>query len=149
MRHGYSGKKLSRNTNERKNLIRNLTRSLILHGAIKTSKAKAKVTQVQIEKLITKAKKNSEASFRDIVSETGDRKIASQLVEMSKTRFSGRTSGYTRIIKLGRQQGDATEVVLLSFVDELVEQEVITPGKKTEKKVAPKKETTKKTKSKI
>src|ERR1700690_4115445 len=144
MRHSYFGKKLSRNTNERKNLIRNLLRSLILHGAIKTSKAKAKAIQGQMDKLITKAKKGSQADVRNIEMQFGDRKIVSKLVEMSKTRFFGRTSGYTRIVKLGVQRGDATEVVLLSFVDEVVEQEVIKPAKtkvaKTEeiKKTVPK-----------
>jgi large subunit ribosomal protein L17 len=144
MRHSYFGKQLSRNTNERKSLIRNLLRSLILHGAIKTSKAKAKATQIQIEKLITKAKKGTQADIRHVVSELGDRKIASLLVEMTQTRFSARTSGYTRIIKLGKQQGDATEIVLFSFVDELVVQEVVKPEKKVEEKKEVKKEVKKK-----
>jgi large subunit ribosomal protein L17 len=134
MRHNYSGKQLSRNTNERKNLIRNLLRSLILHGAIKTSKAKAKVAQVQVEKLITKAKKGTVADVRNVTSETGDRTITKQLVDMAQTRFSARTSGYTRIVKLGKQRGDATDIVLLSFVDEKVEQEVIKPEKKSKEK---------------
>jgi large subunit ribosomal protein L17 len=136
MRHGYSGKQLSRNTNERKNLIRNLVRSLILHGAIKTSKAKAKVTQRSVEKLITKAKHGSEADIRGVSGETGDQKITKKLVEMSKTRFAIRTSGYTRIIKLGKQQGDASEQVLLSFVDEEVVQEIVKPAKKVVSKEA-------------
>ncbi len=131
MHHKVFGKKLSRNTNERKNLLRNLMRSLIIHGKIKTTKAKAQASRSEVERLITKAKKGTEFMRRQVLSALGDRIIVDQLMEMAKTQFSGRNSGYTRIVKLGMRSGDASEMVLLSFVDEKVEAEVIAPAKKT------------------
>ena len=134
MRHNVYGKQLSRNTDERKRLIRNLMVSLIEHGAVKTSRAKAQAVRSEIEKMITKAKKGTDFSKRDLVAHLGDRVIAQTLIEMSGTRFAARTSGYTRIIKLGKRVGDATEEVLFSFVDEAVTQEVIAPKKANDTK---------------
>jgi large subunit ribosomal protein L17 len=143
MRHHYFGKQLSRNTDERKRLIRNLSNSLITIGMITTSKAKAFAIRASVEKHITKAKKNTEVSRRQILSDLGDRRIVDRLIEMSKVRFSSRNSGYTRITKIGPRRGDATEMVILSFVDEEVKTEVIKPEvKKSTSKVA--KETEKK-----
>ncbi len=133
MHHGIFGKKLSRTANERKALIRNLMRSLVLHGSIKTTKAKAQAARSEIEKLITKAKKNTDAAKRDVLAHLPDKKVVKQLYAMVETRFAGRNSGYTRIVKLGVRTGDASEQVVLGFVDEEVKTEVVTP-KKTDKK---------------
>lgn len=132
MHHGIFGKKLSRTANERKALIRNLMRSLILHGSIKTTKAKAQAARSEIEKLITKAKKNTDAAKRDVLAHLPDKKVVKQLYSMVDTRFAARSSGYTRIVKLGVRAGDASEQVVLGFVDEEVKAEVVTT-KKTEK----------------
>ncbi len=116
MRHKVYGKKLSRSTDERKRLRRNLLRSLIVYGQIQTTKAKAQAIRGAIDILITKAKKQTEAMKRHIIASLGDRKIAKQLIDMANQKFSDRSSGYTRMIKLGFRQGDAAEMVLLSFV---------------------------------
>lgn len=116
MRHKVYGKKLSRSTDERKRLRRNLLRSLILYGQIRTTKAKAQAIRGAIDTLITKAKKGTEAMKRHIIASLGDRKIAKQLIDMANQKFSDRSSGYTRMIKLGARQGDSAEMVLLSFV---------------------------------
>lgn len=149
MRHSYFGKQLSRNTDERKRLLKNLAKSLIIAGAITTSRAKAQAVRGDVEKMITKAKKGNDIAKRSLYSSLGDRVIAEKLMEMAKTRFSPRNSGYTRIVKVGPRRGDATEVVVLAFVDEEVKTEVIAPAKtekakelkKPETKEAPKKTT--------
>jgi large subunit ribosomal protein L17 len=116
---------------------------MILHGNIRTTKAKAQAVRSELERLITKAKKGTEAMRRDILSSLDDRKITSHLIEMSKTQFGNRNSGYTRIVKLGMRNGDASEMVSLSFVDEKVVAEVVKPKeeKKEIKKRTPKKKT--------
>lgn len=154
MRHSYFGKKLSRTSNERQSLFRNQMRSMVIHGAIKTTKTKAIAVRSDVERLITKAKKGTDAMRRDVLATLADRKLTDQLMEMAKTQFSSRDSGYTRIVKLGTRRGDATETVLLSFVDERVVAEVVVPatkGKATitkastvEEKVEPKKRVVKK-----
>ncbi len=127
MRHSYFGKKLSRTKNERKNLLRNLARSMFLHGSIKTSKAKAQAVRGMVEKLITKAKKGTEQKKREIFSVLHEKDIVEKLMDMASTRFASRTSGFTRMVHLGPRRGDATEEVILSFVDEAIVTEVVTP----------------------
>lgn len=131
MNHAIYGKKLSRSTDERKRLIKNLMKSLIQHGAIKTSKAKAQAVRGSVEKLITKAKKGTDVSKRQVIATLSDRKTAQQIIEMAQTRFTSRTSGYTRITRIGIRLGDATEQVILSFVDEKVTAEVVNVTKKS------------------
>ena len=129
MRHAVFGKKLSRTKNERRRLFAGLVRDLILRNGITTTIAKAKAVQPLIEKLITKAREGSEVNRRRVDAVITDRKITAQLFDEAKTRFAARTSGFTRIIKLGKRKGDATDIALLSFVDEKVVVETIAPKK--------------------
>jgi large subunit ribosomal protein L17 len=132
MNHSVFGRKLSRTKNQRTRLFSNLVRDLIIHGKISTSLAKAKAVQPLMEKLITKAKKGTDANRRRILETIADSKVTDMLLKDAKDRFTQRTSGYTRIIKTGIKRKDATEQVLLSFVDEKV---VILAPKKEEKTV--------------
>jgi len=126
---------------------------MILHGSIKTTKPKAIAMRSELEKLITKAKKGTPALERDIMSHLPDRAVVAKLMDMAKTQFANRQSGFTRMIKLDVRRGDATQVVHLSFVDQEVKQEVIAPTakakpvakveKKEAKKTTAKKETKK------
>lgn len=125
MNHNVFGRKLSRSKNERRRLFANLVRSLVLHGSIVTTETKAKAIKPMVDKCITMAKKGTDASYRNLLKTVCDARVAKQLVKDAKDRFRARSSGYTRIVKLGKRSGDATEVVLLSFVDEVVPVEVV------------------------
>lgn len=129
MRHHYFGKQLSRTKNERKQLFRNLVRSLFLHGKIETTIAKAKSVQALAEKCITKAKIGSEQKKRELYAFLPDKLVINRILDQAKTRFGNRTSGYTRIIKLGARLGDSAEKVQLSFVDDEIQVDVIKPEK--------------------
>lgn len=131
MRHGYSGKKLSRTKNERRRLFMILTRSLFLHGSLKTTQAKAKAIQPLVEKLITKAKRADNASIARIRKVLADKISVDTLLNWAKVRFAARTSGFTRVVKLGVRVGDGGEQVLLSFVDEAPVTEVVKASKGT------------------
>lgn len=127
MRHAIFGRKLHRTKNERQQLFRNLLRALIAHGRLTTTIAKAKSVQPTMEKLITKAKTGTEHARRGILADLGgDKESTQSLMGMAKTRFNQRVSGFTRLVKLGARQGDAAEMVELSFVDAPV---VIEPKK--------------------
>lgn len=117
MRHGYFGRKLGRNVDERRRLFMQLTRSLISLGRIKTTHAKAKAIQPTIDKLITKAKNGSHADVNELRKSLALESAVQLLREMAKTRFQTRTSGYTRIIRLGTRRGDTAEEVIIEFVD--------------------------------
>jgi large subunit ribosomal protein L17 len=129
MRHSVFGRKFSRTKNERRRLFAGLVRDLLIRDRITTTVAKAKAVQPIIEKLITKAKKGTDAHKRQVVAVLTDRPLTEALFEQAKTRFSSRTSGFTRIIKVGRRLGDATNTAMLSFVDEKIVTEVIKPKK--------------------
>ena len=118
MRHSYFGRKLSRTKNERRRLFQGLIRDLILHGMIRTTKAKAKAVQPIIEQLVTKAKKNTDVAYRSVLRILDDGAISRQLMDDAKERFSARTSGYTRIVAVDGHRGDASVMAMLSFVDE-------------------------------
>lgn len=138
MRHSYFGKKLSRTHDARRQLLRNLICDLIKHGSLKTTKAKAVAMRSKVEKLITRAKKGNQIAYRLTLSELGNSDATKQLMEDAKTRFAARTSGYTRILRLGLIGSDARDMVQISFVDPRVVTEVIKP-KTVEIKEEPKK----------
>jgi len=96
-------------------LLQGLARDIIQRGSIKTTLAKAKAVQPMVEKLVTLAKKGS---VREIEKVLASKDIEKALLADVKTRFAGRNSGFTRVIKLGKRLGDATEEVFLQFVDE-------------------------------
>jgi large subunit ribosomal protein L17 len=119
MRHQKTRHKLSRDTAHRKALLRNLCKEVIEHERIKTTEAKAKAVKPEIEKLITLAKKGPEDlhARRLALSDLGQDKAAvHKLFAEVAPRYTGRPGGYTRILKLGQRQGDATEMVYLELV---------------------------------
>ena len=150
MRHAVYGRKLSRTKNERRRLFAGLIRDLFKQNGITTTLAKAKTIQPMVDKLIGKAKLGTDVARRQIMAEVPDKAVARQLFDEAKTRFASRTSGYTRIIKLGKRRGDATDVAILSFVDERVTTEVIAPVKaeKPQKEVKKVEKTVKESKTK-
>ncbi len=117
MRHGVYGRKLHRTVDERRRLFMILLRSLFGEGKIVTTIAKAKAIQPMAEKLITKAKGATNADMRQIRKVLADRVTVGILMDWAKTRFANRTSGFTRLIRVGRRLGDASETVQMSFVD--------------------------------
>lgn len=117
MLHGVFGRKLKRNKDQRRRLFMQLSREMFMHGRVKTTIAKAKAVQPLVEKLVTKAKGATNADIMEIKKSMSDAAAEKQLLEMAKTRFSKRTSGFTRIVKLGKRMGDSSEMVFLEFVD--------------------------------
>jgi large subunit ribosomal protein L17 len=128
MRHSVFGRQLSRNTGTRKRLFTVLVRNLFIRDAIVTTVAKARAIQPIVEKLVTRAKRGSVVDKRHIIAVLGDKSAASRLLTDAKKRFASRTSGYTRIIKLGRRASDASDMVKFSFVDERAAAEVVKPA---------------------
>lgn len=83
--------------------MRGLALSLIEHGKIKTTEAKAKELRPYVERLITQGKTDTVASRRLVASklgEPGTTAVTKLFSEISK-KYSDRNGGYTRIVKLG------------------------------------------------
>ena len=118
MRHANNKRTLSRSRSQRTALIRGLAVSLIRDGQIKTTLAKAKELQPNIERLITHAKKDSPQSRRHVASELGEPETVTlqKLFTDIAPKFVERNGGYTRIVKLGRTSPGRDEAVI-AFVE--------------------------------
>ena len=117
MRHHRAGKKLSRDSAHRKALYANLAGSLIEHGRIETTEAKAKAVKPLVEKLITLARGGDLHARRQALATLRSQERVHRLFAEVAPRFEGRPGGYTRIVKLGPRQGDAAAMVYLELVD--------------------------------
>ena len=104
-------------------LFRNLVRELYLHERIITTEAKARSIRADAEKLITKAKHGvSDAGYRvhaqrQVVAYLNDKTVAKKVFDEFAPRYAARNGGYTRMIKIGKRQGDAADMVVLELVD--------------------------------
>ena len=117
MRHGKTGKKLGRDSAHRKALYANLACSLIEHGRIRTTEAKAKAVKPYAEKMITLGRRGDLHARRQALSQLRSQEAVHQLFADVAPRMADRPGGYTRIVKLGHRQGDAAEMVYLELVD--------------------------------
>src|SRR5919198_6672019 len=117
MRHQRSGKKLGRDSAHRKALYANLACSLIEHGRIKTTEAKAKAVKPFAEQMITLGKRGDLHARRLALAELRSQFVVHHLFSEVAPRFADRPGGYTRIVKLGPRLGDAAEMVYLELVD--------------------------------
>ena len=117
MRHGRTGKKLGRDSSHRRALYANLACSLIEHGRIRTTEAKAKAVKPYAEKLITLGRRGDLHARRQALSELRSQEVVHQLFADVAPRMADRPGGYTRIVKLGPRLGDAAEMVYLELVD--------------------------------
>ena len=116
MRHRKKTKVLDRKTGPRKALYRGLITNLILHESITTTEAKAKAVKPLVEKLITKAGKNSQHVRRQVAQVVYTDNAVDKLVDVIAPKYVDRPGGYTRITKLGYRQGDGAKMVQLELV---------------------------------
>jgi large subunit ribosomal protein L17 len=117
MRHQRAGRKLGRDAAHRKALYANLTASLIEHGRIKTTLAKAKEVRPVAEEMITLGRRGDVPARRQALKFLRSQDVVHMLFSDVGPRFSDRPGGYSRIVKLGPRQGDAAEMAYLELVD--------------------------------
>lgn len=144
-RHGYQGRKLHRERDQREALVKGLADSLVKYESIETTLPKAKEVVPYIEKLITKAKKGDLHNRRQVISKLQTIESAHKLVDELAPKMQGRTSGHVRITKTRLRRGDNAQLAKVSFVDDLKEAPVAKAAKPatvktpTATKAAPKK----------
>ena len=117
MRHQVQKHRLSRATGPRKLLVGNLATSLILHGKIKTTKAKAKAIQPVVEKLIITAKtKDKRLAIRE-VSQVLQNELSSKILfgDLVK-KYQNRETGFTKISEIGFRAGDRAPLVQIELL---------------------------------
>lgn len=117
MRHRQSGRQLNRNSSHRQAMFRNMASSLVKHGVIKTTVAKAKELRRVLEPLITLAKTDSVANRRLAFARTQDKEVVGILFNELGARYQERPGGYTRILKCGFRTGDKAPMAYVELVD--------------------------------
>jgi large subunit ribosomal protein L17 len=117
MRHQRAGRKLGRDAAHRRALYANLTASLIEHGRIKTTVAKAKEVRPVAEEMITLGRRGDVPARRQALKFLRSQDVVHRLFSEVGPRFTDRPGGYSRIVKLGPRQGDAAEMAYLELVD--------------------------------
>jgi large subunit ribosomal protein L17 len=137
MRHLKTGRKLGRNSSHRKAMFRNMTTSLLLHGQIKTTLAKAKELRRYIEPLITLGRKHAPSTLEGLgEDDLKARKLARynavqraaigikdkdalyKLFNDYAERFKERPGGYTRIVKAGYRSGDNAPMAIIVLIND-------------------------------
>ncbi|MBU1145963.1 50S ribosomal protein L17 [Patescibacteria group bacterium] len=116
MRHRKKGKVLDRKVGPRTALLRGLAVSLILYEKMQTTKAKAKTVKPIVERLITRGKTNTLAARRYLLKYLYKEAAVKKVLEELSPRYKERKGGYTRIINIGRRQGDGAEIVQIELV---------------------------------
>ena len=116
MRHGISGRKLSRPTGHRMSMLRTMVTDFLRHESIRATEAKAREVQRMAEKVITYGKRGSLHDRRQALRVLTDDLVLKKLFDDLGPRYESRSGGYTRLIKLGPRKGDAAPMAIIELM---------------------------------
>ncbi len=116
MRHNKDTVKLGRTAEHRRALFRNLLSSLFLHGSLTTTDAKAKELKRRADRLIGWAREGTLGARRLAAAELFGPKPLKALFEHWGPQFRDRSSGFTRLVKLGPRHGDGAGQTLVELI---------------------------------
>jgi large subunit ribosomal protein L17 len=136
MRHRNTGRGLSMDSSERKAMFRNMITSLILHGQVRTTEAKAKEVRRFAERVISIAKRAPKVdglagdqlttakagrvhALRRARRWVNNTDALGLLFGEYTNRYATRAGGYTRIVKAGRRPGDNAPMAIIALVEAL------------------------------
>ena len=126
--------KLNRTKSHRDAMLANMAMSLFQHRMIKTTDARAKALRPVVDRLIVTAKKNTLASKRQVADTVRVKEVFTKLYTEIVPQFADRTSGFTRIIKLGVRRGDGAPISVVELLTAKPVEETETKEKGAEKK---------------
>lgn len=116
MRHNKTVKKLSVTRSHRQAMMRNMVTSLLEHGRVTTTHARAKVLRSFAERVITLGKNDTVHSRRMASKSIRSKEIVKKLFNEIAPEFSDRNGGYTRVIKNGFRKGDNAAVSIVELL---------------------------------
>jgi large subunit ribosomal protein L17 len=91
--------------------------SVLRYERVKTTEAKAKEIRPRVERMITLAKRGDLAARRAVIAELPNEPlVVKKLFDEIAPKYADRTSGYTRIVRIGQRPGDAAEIVQIELV---------------------------------
>jgi large subunit ribosomal protein L17 len=121
MRHGFRGRRFSREAGHRASMLANLAQALIKHEQITTTLPKAKDLRPVVEKLITLGKRGDLHARRLLIARTRSEDAARKLIDVLGVRYRSRPGGYVRVLKAGFRYGDNAPMAVIELVDRDVE----------------------------
>ena len=116
MRHRKVSRRFGRDSSHRKAMFQNMMISMIRHGMMKTTLAKAKALRPILERMVTSAKEDNVAKRRLVFSRLRNDEAVSKLFNEVAPRFKERQGGYLRVLKCGFRKGDAAPMAIVEFV---------------------------------
>ncbi|MBV8300522.1 MAG: 50S ribosomal protein L17 [Candidatus Dormibacteraeota bacterium] len=117
MRHRVAGRTFGRSAAHRQAMTRNQVTSLLRHGRITTTEAKAKELRRWVERVITDAKPDDVHARRKVSLYVNDRDVSNKLFTTYLERYRDRPGGYTRILKLPPRMSDASPMAIIELVE--------------------------------
>ena len=109
-------RKLGRPSDQRRAMLRAMTTYLLENGQIKTTYARAKEVAPIAEKMVTLAKKNDLAAYRQALAFLTKEDVAKKLFDQIGPKYATRDGGYTRVVRIGPRRGDAAEMAIVQLV---------------------------------
>ena len=109
-------RKLGRTSDQRRAMLRAMVTYLLENGQIKTTITRAKEVAPVAEKMITLAKKNDLASYRQALGFITKEDVAKKLFQELGPKYAERNGGYTRVVRIGPRRGDAAEMAVIELV---------------------------------
>jgi large subunit ribosomal protein L17 len=96
-------------------MLDSLLQSLVTHGRISTTHARAKAAQPLADRLVTWGKDGSIHARRQAFRILQDERLVKTLFTEVAPRFTDVRGGYTRVVRLGLRRGDGAQEALLAF----------------------------------
>lgn len=118
MRKNVFGRKFKRDVNQRQALFRGLMSSLVMYGKIKTTEAKSKAIKGEIDKLVTRARKDTMLAKKLLERHLNAEAVDKFMLEVAPS-FKDRNSGFTKTVRLGQRLKDNASLVLMTWTDEV------------------------------
>ena len=134
MRHLKTGRKLGRNSAHRHAMFRNMVTSLIVHGRVRTTDAKAKELRRYADRMITLGKQQTIAARRRARRFVRTDAALARLFNELAPLFAQRPGGYTRITKVAARRGDAAPLSVVELTEQPVVAKSAEPSKDAKSK---------------
>ncbi|MBT5795373.1 MAG: 50S ribosomal protein L17 [Deltaproteobacteria bacterium] len=143
MRHLKAGNRLGVTTSHRRAMMRNMVTSILEHGQITCTLARAKEVRKPLEKMISWGKQGDLNARRQALRFVKSKEAMSQLFENLAERYKDRQGGYSRIIKLGKNRlGDNSEMAIVQLLGSEADQLSSLKSKSSKKNQPKKKDST-------
>lgn len=111
-----SNRKLGKPTDQRMAMLRGLVTDLLNYGQLKTTVTRAKEVQPLADKMVTLAKRNDLAAYRQALAFLTQEDVAKKLFDQIGPKYADRNGGYTRVVRIGPRRGDAAEMAIIQLV---------------------------------